>query len=140
MSARVHIFRTKRSGQGTEGVLTAGDFFCFTLELPWKDNQPDISCIPPGQYPVKPRLSPRFGEVYHVTEVENRSFILIHPGNFAGDTALGYRTNVQGCILLGKYRGVLGTQRAVLNSRPSVREFMQYMAREPFDLTIHEAF
>ena len=140
MNRNVHIFRTKRSSHGTEGILSTGSFTCFTLELPWKDNQPNISCIPHGTYPVKPRKSPRFGDVFHVTNVEGRSHILIHSGNFAGDTEKGLKTHVQGCILLGKYRGVLGTQKAVLSSKPTIRRFMEYMQSDDFTLTLFEAF
>ena len=25
---------------------------CFTVELPWKKDQPDISCVPTGNYPL----------------------------------------------------------------------------------------
>jgi hypothetical protein len=140
MSRYVHIFRTKRSHHGTEGILSTGSFTCFTIELPWKDNLPNISCIPPDAYLATPRRSPKFGNVFHVTNVEGRSHILIHSGNFAGDVEKGLRTHVQGCILLGRYRGVLDNQKVVLSSRPTVRRFMNYMDSKEFTLHIHEAF
>ena len=137
---RVEIFRLRRSDQGTEGLLVSGDFHCRTLELPWRGNRRQISCIPPGTYNVEIRLSNKYGRIYWIRNVPNRSYILIHSGNFAGDTSKGYKTHVMGCILLGKKSGYLGGQVAVLNSRITVRAFMEYMDYEPFELRIQEAF
>jgi len=136
----VNLCRMKRGDQGTRGILFADSFSCHTLELPWRENQRNISCIPAGEYKVRLRISPKYGQVYHVKEVPNRSYILIHSGNVAGDTTLGYRTNVNGCILLGAVRGLLWNQWAVLNSRITIRRFMTHMELEPFILKIHEAF
>ncbi len=137
----VEIIRQRTGNQGTEGILQTSGFTCFTLELPWKDNARRMSCIPKGTYSCKVRHSPRFGEIYHVIAVPNRSYILIHSGNFAGDVTRGFRTHVEGCILLGSKRGVLRvnkdlTQRAVLVSKPTVRQFMQHMAGKDFTLKI----
>lgn len=137
---QVNLFRLKRSDQGTEGLLVTGDFACRTLELPWRDNQRGISCIPYGEYNVEIRLSNKYGRIYWVRRVLNRTYILIHSGNFAGDKDKGYKTHVQGCILLGKRGGYLGGQVAVLNSRITVRAFMEEMEYEPFKLRIQEAF
>ncbi len=135
-----HLFRIRRSSHGTEGIFAAGAFSCFTMELPWKDNRPNISCIPAGRYKVTIRVSPRFGQVYHVTEVEGRSSILIHSGNFAGDKSLGLRTHSQGCILVGKYTGILEGQRAVLASRITLRRLLDFCGGQDFTLRIQEAF
>jgi len=115
-------------------------FNCQTLELPWRDNRRSISCIPAGEYLVKIRMSPKYGEIYHVKDVPGRTFILIHSGNWAGDTTKGYKTHVNGCILLGQKRGLLAGQWAVLNSRITVKRFMQEMGNEPFTLRVLEAF
>jgi len=130
----------KRSDQGTRGMIFAGSFNCHTIELPWRNNTRSISCIPAGEYKVELRQSPKYGQIYHVKEVPNRSYILIHAGNFAGDTKMGYRTNVNGCILLGQRQGLLWGQWAVLNSKVTVRRFMTHMELQEFTLKIHEAF
>tara|TARA_R110002051_G_scaffold40796_1_gene84682 strand:+ start:277 stop:654 length:378 start_codon:yes stop_codon:yes gene_type:complete len=75
-----------------------GERFCDTLELPWKDNQRSISCIPEGQYKVRIRL-PRESatrDYIHllVKDVKDRDYILFHIGNTAKDT--------RGCILVGQ--------------------------------------
>jgi hypothetical protein len=65
-----------------------------TLELPWLKNQKTISSIPDGNYEVVKRFSPRFQNHFHVLNVPNRTYILIHHGN--------YYKNTKGCILVGK--------------------------------------
>lgn len=141
MEPIVHLYRLKRSDQGTMGMLVAPEGFkCYTLELPWNNNERNVSCIPEGVYPVGIRLSPKYGQIYHVKEVPGRTFILIHSGNWAGDTRKGYKSHVNGCILLGKQRGTLQGQVAVLNSRITVKNFMAHMGLKPFRLEIYEKF
>lgn len=136
----VSIIRFAHSDQGTKGILAiSGVEFCKTLELPWRDNAPRLSCIPCGQYDVRPRYSPKFGVCYEVQGVPGRKYILIHSGNVAGDTTRGYRSHVEGCILLGKYHGKLGQQEAVLYSAPTVREFFETMEQKPFKLLVEDA-
>lgn len=137
----VSLFRFKKSNQGTLGKLqTESGFTCYTLELPWKENKPNMSCIPTGEYITKIRLSPRFGKTYWVSNVPNRSYILIHSGNYAGDSSIGYKTNVNGCILLGTTYGTLQKQLAVLNSRIAIRRFMEIMNNNEFLLVIKESW
>ena len=135
-----NLFRLMRSDQGTLGKLFCEEFVSYTLELPWRDNKRSISCIPEGSYNVKMRISPKYGKVYWVSDVPNRSFILIHSGNFAGDTSKKFKTHVNGCILLGKNRGLLAGQLAVLNSRITVKRFQNKLQLQPFTLNIHEEF
>ena len=40
---------------------TKVEFEAKTLELPWKDNWQNVSCIPPGLYRIEARYSHRFG-------------------------------------------------------------------------------
>ena len=137
---QVELFRLRRSDQGTEGMLVTEDFKCRTLELPWRDNKRQISCIPPDEYKVDMRLSNKYGRVYWVRKVPNRTYILIHSGNYAGDKSKGFKSHVMGCILLGKKSGYLGGQVAILNSRIMVRAFMEELDYEPFMLRIQETF
>lgn len=132
----VRLTRQKQTDAGTEGFLSTDGFNCYTLELPWRNNIRQKSCIPEGSYRCQITQSPRFGRVYTVTGVEGRGNILIHSGNYAGDVDKGYKTHVQGCILLGKRTGYLGQQRGILVSRPAVSEFMTRMAGQPFLLEI----
>jgi len=69
---------------GTNGqLLLDGERVSFTIELPWKDNLPQVSCIPEGKYFLRKRYSPRFGRHLQVMDVRDRALILIHPANSA---------------------------------------------------------
>ncbi|HKB43232.1 MAG TPA: DUF5675 family protein [Chitinophagaceae bacterium] len=69
---------------GTNGdLLLNGDKICSTIELPWKENKPQVSCIPEGKYELKKRYTPRFGNHFILMNVPNRSFILLHAANDA---------------------------------------------------------
>lgn len=125
----VEILRTSTGLHGTFGVLIAPGFRCRTLEPPWRDNRPNISCIPAGEYECAWHYSRKFGWCYIINKVPGRSHILIHPGNLGGDRSKGLRTHTYGCILPGKYDGRLGKQKAVLCSRFTVSEFNRLMAK-----------
>jgi len=134
----VILRRSVSTDQGTEGELCVPELGvqCYTLELPWRDNAPNISCIPCGEYDCEIVNSPRFHRVYHVRDVPGRSHVLIHSGNFAGDTSKGLRSDVAGCILLGSRLGYLYDQRAILVSRTTVRRVMERLADVPLKLII----
>ncbi len=134
----IYLYRRNSDDQGIDGILSALGKSFFTLELPWRDNKPNKSCIPVGEYEVVIRKSPKFGTTYWVKDVPDRQFILIHSGNWAGDRSLGYKTHTYGCILLGSRKGTLERQKAILLSRPSVSDFMKTMNYQPFILKIEE--
>lgn len=70
------------------------DFSCVGLELPWRDNQQDISCIPEGVYEYEVKYSVRAKrDVIWINGVEGRTSIQMHPGN--------YTRQILGCILPG---------------------------------------
>lgn len=67
----------------TSGVLTMPDGGELrTLELPWRDNQLSVSCIPEGIYTVDRNTTGRH-QWYALRneETEPRTFIEIHPAN-----------------------------------------------------------
>jgi len=93
------ILRDTFTDESTVGSLYIdGEKFCDTLELPYRDNQRSISCIPIGQYKVRLRTAKESAtrDYLHllVKDVKNRSHILFHKGNTAKDT--------RGCILVGQ--------------------------------------
>lgn len=131
------LMREASQDDGTYGILTLPDGSTFhTLELPWLNNETGKSCIPPGTYKAEMRDSPKFGTVYEVKGVPNRSAILIHAGNTAGNVDRGLKSDVQGCILLGLGRGRISNQSAVIESKPALAAFMQKMGGRPFTLNI----
>lgn len=119
---------------GTFGSLVLqGMPICNTLEPYHRDNTTSISCVPTGQYRCVRHLSPSRGWVWIVTQVQGRSYILIHWGNVDDDT--------EGCIITGEKFGMLGVKWAVLESKLAFKEFMK--RTEEFDellLTITEHF
>lgn len=135
------LVRYKSTEQGTFGALFLdGKFFCYTGELPWYDNKPNISCIPACTYSVRIKLSPTYGEVYEIQDVEGRTYIYFHAGNYCGDKAKGWRSDSLGCILLGAAEGELDSQDAIVSSRYTVRNFMNELNGEPFELTIQDCY
>jgi len=92
------ILRDAFSDESTIGELFVnGERFCDTLELPYRDNQRSVSCIPTGEYKVRMRY-PRESatrDYLHllVKDVKDRSFILVHRGNKSSHS--------KGCILVG---------------------------------------
>ena len=88
--------------EGTNGVLFINNrFFGFTIELPWKNNLKNKSCIPEGTYQLKPRFSEKFKHHLILQNVEQRSLILIHPANHAAH-------ELRGCIAPVSYLTGIG--------------------------------
>ena len=119
---------------GTFGVATFGQLVFDSLELPWRDNQPDISCVPIGVYDASVIMSPHFHRlVYLLRGIPGRSDVEIHVANFAGDTSKGWYSELRGCLALGLGRGVLETpkdkmQRGILHSGDAINKFMDAAA------------
>lgn len=127
----VTLYRQRDDGVQTLGKLSVGTFVCKTLERPWKFNLPNISCIPKGIYSVTYTYSPKFLKyTYQIQNVENRTGIRIHSGNFWFD--------IEGCILLGdRYSDVnFDGSLDILNSRTTVKAFEAILNKAPFTLVI----
>ncbi len=91
----MHTLTLKRLPEyflATPGVLYHGeDVIAYTIELPWRDNLPNISCIPVGWYQLDWTFSPRFKRfTVEVMKVPNRTGIRFHPANEV--------TEIEGCI------------------------------------------
>ena len=84
--------------KGTNGELFLGnEKVCATIELPWKNNQRQVSCIPEGKYELKKRYNERFGDHLLVKDVPGRSYILIHAYNNALEESKGCIAPVSLC-------------------------------------------
>lgn len=139
MIARIQ--RGASTDHGTLGRLSFGATVLHALELPWRDNRRQRSCIPPGLYRCALVKSPRFGLVYGVQDVPERSHVLIHAANLAGDVDLGWQSQLQGCIAPcmrhGRLRLADGRwQAAGLVSQPALRTLTNWAGGKPFDLEI----
>lgn len=103
----------------------------YTLELPNKNNEQNISCINIGNYIVQPHVSPRLGKCLWLPVVIGRSEILIHAGNKASE--------IQGCILVGLYSGFVSGEYQVLNSRKAMSLLLEHIIK-PTELQIKKYY
>ena len=137
---KLELRRLFTSDQGTVGALRyRGRGVCLMLELPWRNNQPNMSCIPAGTYMVRYMArsgSGRYRDVYHVTQVKGRSGILEHAGNFAGASDKGYKTHSLGCQLPAMQMRALKGQLMGIKSRKALKRIHAVTGRKDFLLTI----
>ena len=108
--------------QCTLGVLTVGDFRCFTLELPMLDNAPNVSCIyAAGGFRGYKHFSPNNGDVIAIDNVMDRTHIQLHAGN--------YTRNVRGCILVGESIKFLDGDNIpdVTNSKDTLKKLLHVL-------------
>jgi hypothetical protein len=139
MGPDVYINEVITDDQGTISTLNipAYNWNCFINELPERNNERCFSRIPrPAVYNVRLVDSKKFGRVYLIENVPDRSAILMHAGNYAGDTRKKYRSDVLGCQEFGKKVVIMEGQRAVINSRSTRDEFMQLLNGQNFKLHI----
>lgn len=126
--------RLQTSDAGTFGQLLDGQhrLVCCTLELPWRDNHPDVSCIPPGTYPMHRAMHhdaqgrPEY-EAFALDQVPDREGIQIHIANLV--------CQLRGCIAPGRHFGevTLADGRSgfgVLESGSAFAAFMSLLAGE----------
>lgn len=119
------LTRILSNEEGTIGLLRHGDFECVTIELPWIGNRESISCIPDGTYPLSRFYHRRWGDTYHIAGVPNRSDIIFHPGNWAGSSDAGLRSDSRGCIMPGEYVLMGDPQMMVYSSRRAFSRLME---------------
>lgn len=132
----VNLIRTESGPQGTLGMVLIQNKRFYSMELPWLDNALGRSCIPFGEYDCEMVDSPKFGPSYQVLDVKDRTHILLHAGNWAGDKEFGYKTDSDGCILLGESIGHLSGQRCVTSSRKALEHFLYLTGGVPFQLVV----
>ena len=137
---QVYLFRDAISKNPNEsGIVTRGailfedygDVAFHTLELPWQNNEKNISCIPPGDYKVDFMAESgtgKYKKIWWIRNVSGRSEILIHNGNFS--------RNTKGCILIGCRAGYIHNEPAVLNSKAALGQFYKIMGEESFNLSV----
>jgi len=86
---RKHAYSASIIGE----MYVNGSFLCYTLELPWRWNQRNVSCIPRGAYSGFIRYDKPDGWRIQLQGVPNRSGVQIHIGNYPSD--------IKGCVLVG---------------------------------------
>lgn len=133
-------YRYTTNPHGTLGKLLLPGFGLWILEPHWRNNIQDISCIPAGVYDVVPRQSEKYGKHYHIMNVPDRTYILQHSGNLAGDRDKNLITHTWGCQLPGDRYGQMDNQLAVFNSRLSMNRLITFLQWRPYRLVIINRF
>jgi hypothetical protein len=127
---RLELTRILSQEDGTFGVLRGPGLLLFTAELPWADNAPERSRIPPGSYTLEPHHTERFPACWALVGVGvahfpapgvTRSAVLIHAANLP--------TELRGCIAPGRYLGQLDGRLAVLRSRDAMADLRVALPR-----------
>ena len=127
----VRLVRYSTGLAGTFGALLGPWGSRATVELPWLDNAPDLSCFPLGVYRVAWTFSPHFGRfTYQVLDVPGRSGIRLHVANWP--------RNLLGCVGLGRRVAKFGRPATwgVTNSASTLAEVEKAMGRRPFILRV----
>ena len=117
------------------GFQTLGEFIfegnngrmikLYSMELPWKGNQRNISSIPKGIYKVITTRSPRFKKnMWLLLNVPGRDGIRIHSANYARE--------LNGCIALGMGKADLDGDGNIdiTSSRKAMDLALEHLGRE----------
>lgn len=118
MNVLVKRDRFTQRSTGSE-IYIDGVFECFGLEPPTLPLNAQVKprAIPPGQYELTIRWSPRFGkQMPHIENVPGFSGIEIHIGNYPPDT--------HGCLIVGKVRATDSVGKSVV----AFNDFMDKLA------------
>lgn len=132
------IIRLESGKSGILGVLRFDRKILsniYTLELPYKDNRPFVSCIPGGHYKAKLTQSPTKGLAIEILNVPGRTHILFHVGNTIND--------LKGCIAIGSHVGDdivnskgLISKRGLVRSKDALDRLLKLLAAEDFEIRI----
>lgn len=115
----------------TLGSLYDGDeVIAKVLELPWKDNNRSVSCIPEGIYTViKQQPKPDRPYIYfRLPSVPGRSGILIHRGINPSHS--------KGCLLVGSRLAEVNTNSPILESSTVKLDWMAKNMPDEWELEI----
>lgn len=121
--------------EGTNGVVKREDLaLCHTIELPWRDNMQQVSCIPEGRYQLVKRYSEKFKWHLQLLDVTSRDLILIHPANDALKELKGCIAPVTSLTGIGK-----GSQSRLVFTKLKAMIYPVLDANEKVFITIKSA-
>lgn len=130
---KAFMYRQQRHDCMVSGLQFDSGFQCFVLELPWRENEQGLSCIPEAVYQCALRPSRKWSPtpplLYELKPVQGRTDILIHAGNSAADSL--------GCLIVGN--AVTDDPNGatfIRNSRKTLMALHEHTQGKPFTLTI----
>lgn len=130
---KINLYRYWKSNESIIGIVDIpGISPLFSLELPWKNNEQCISCIPIGNYKCFRRHSSKnrdWNEAFEIMQVPSRTDILFgHIGNEPKD--------ILGCVAFGRY---YFKENYISHSKEAIDIWMNYMKGiDHFQLSIYE--
>lgn len=117
-----------------------GELFCVTVEKPWRNNEPYISCVPYGSYKLIPHVSLSKGDCFVLNAPSlgvtpngpsQRTHCLFHVANKPSQLA--------GCIAPGRRFGVVDGEWSVVSSESAFCDLIEKLGNETHDLEILKA-
>lgn len=115
----------------TLGQLLFNDWpSLVTVELPWRGNEREVSCIPTGDYECECFIHEKFGWVVWVKDVPGRDGILFHAGNTVRD--------VRGCIAPGRWFGWTDEYPGVRRSKEAMLVLQQAASGKQVNLKVRD--
>jgi len=134
---KLEINRGASDGNMTYGMfIDKGVAFAVCLELPWRNNKQNKSCIPAGIYHCKRRTWGKYKGYFEIMNVPGRTGIIIHTGICDKHTL--------GCPLVGElferfyYKN--HWWNGILKSRKGFNEFMSKVKDvDEFELEIRDS-
>jgi len=124
---KVIIVRSSQDAAGTAGYLLGDGVIVATLELPWKNNERAVSCIPDGDYVCSPNDTGAH-KYYTVDNVPGRTDIEFHTGNYVKDS--------QGCILVGEYTRNVDGSWILYDSLGGMNKVRRFIGKNQFMLKV----
>lgn len=110
------------SDESTIGrMLVQGKEIGRTLELPWRNNEENVSRVPAGIYDANIRSDGPLKWRVELKDVPSRGNIQIHVGNYARE--------IKGCILVGSEVVDNGKECMAVNSRQTLLDLAAEMSR-----------
>ena len=149
-----YLVRESSDDTGTKGTLTikvknpdgsAGMvvFKAATLELPWRNNMQGKSCFPKGTYNCKYTASGKASltKTYEIQGTPGRAGCRLHRWNWGGNKDLGFRADIEGCVLIGENvvdnaDNSRGKRQKRCNNGTKVEGLPSALREKPFVLTV----
>lgn len=126
----VQIYRLWQDNKQTSGICNIFDanlfplFTALSLERGWRDNKPNVSCLPMGNYPLILEYSNAFKtDLWEIKDTEPRSECKFH--------SAAYWYHLEGCIALGRKHKKINNDNYydVTDSRNTMKDFHSVLSQ-----------